>query len=427
MSLRPAVLRGTLFYGAAQAVSRGGSFLLTVLVARFLGEAGLGAFAALWAAASLLFVAGEWGQGVFITRELARHPDRTEAALAASVRWVGFLSAALALLFCAVTWGTVPELAAGARWLGLALVLQALTSTLRGVFRARGVWSFETLAALADRGVVLGSAVLLLALGGGVETVCLAVFLGQFFGLAVVVFLLKRLDISWRTILAAGPEGSSDLARKGLWLMLAALAAVVYVKSDLILLALFRGAAETGSYAAAYNIILAIGFLPQVALWVLFPDLSREPPERNRRWLKRAWLVMAAMALVVAVAVSAAQERLFIFLYGPFKVSGVLVILLAAEAVNFLNYTAGVAQRAIDRERRLVALMAAGAVLNVLLNLVLIPEFGPKGAAVSTLCAYMVVAYGHAVTIYSPGLTGLGLVTVLAALSLACGYWVGGL
>jgi len=380
---------------AGQAIQRGGTFLAMILAARFLGTEGLGQFSLILVAMAHLYVVAEWGQQLAITREAARRPQAASSLLSAAFLINATGGAVAALLFWLAAYFIAPDnssmLAAG--FFGVAILIQVALSGLRGLFGARGAWRLEAGVAAVERGTMLAAALIALSSGKGLAGLGYSFAIGQALVVGIVLFGVRRL-IGARPPMRINAE-SKPLLRSGLWLMLAALAAIIYVRGDVLILGAYHSAAEVGGYAAAFNLILALGFLPQAYLHVQLPRLAAAGAGACNEWLKRAAWKLAAAAAVGGVGIIALGGPLFDLLYGRRDGLFILPWLVAAEVFNFFNYAGGVARRAAGDERFLAQLMGVAALANLALNFALVPRWGAMGAAFSTLLTYAAVSAGH--------------------------------
>ena len=404
----------------SQIVSRGGIFILTIIIARVLGDSVLGEFAALYAVFSILFPVAEWGQQTYLTRALVTDAKASNRHVLNSVLVCSaFAVFAAGLLFIIGSLLVVKNFEA-ALWLALALFFQSNSHVLKAIFRAREKWLLEANAALVDRLLMLILASAFIALGYATTGVCLAIFLGQLVSWCYVIAMLKKHFVDIEIFAKADLAPFKDHLKSGLPLMLTGLFAIVYVKSDLIILSFFCNQQEVGAYAAAYNLILISGVFSSVMLWSFFPKLAAMKKEQIVNWHNKAFLQMAVGAILLFVLLNYIREPLYYFVYASFSGVLFLPILFAAEGVNFLNYTVGVTQRALNREFVLARIMGFGALINIVLNLVLVPIVGARGAAIATLATYFTVAFFN---IQAIGKNSKMHLIILVSLSLVLLLW----
>jgi O-antigen/teichoic acid export membrane protein len=119
----------------------------------------------------------------------------------------------------------------------------------------------------------------------------------------------------------------------------------------------------------------------------LFPIIARseDDPGRLRRTVGTALGGLEAVALPVAALVAIFSPEIVVLLgghkYAP--AAPVLAVLSIALGLSYVNGVYGNALIALGRQRRLFWLASATMVVNLVVNLALIPPLGPLGAAIA--------------------------------------------
>jgi O-antigen/teichoic acid export membrane protein len=172
----------------------------------------------------------------------------------------------------------------------------------------------------------------------------------------------------------------------------AAVASYALSVGDRFLLGASRPLAELGTYAATYSMIDLVGrFIPSVVLGAMRPRLFRAWDLGARTELGSAaiilaailgWIVVVMASLLIAAAEMTGRLPVDLVLAGPIAFG--FACFMAAN-------TLGLAYSAATRQPRLAAHLGIAAVVNIGLNLVLIPPFGPEGAAVTTAASYLLL------------------------------------
>jgi O-antigen/teichoic acid export membrane protein len=176
----------------------------------------------------------------------------------------------------------------------------------------------------------------------------------------------------------------------------AAIAITVYYSIDTVLLGVFRSAEEVAYYAAAYRIILPILALAGAVGTVAIPHLSflstvddaladRATANLSRR--------MILGALPIATGGALAAEPIIRAVYGPefAPAAAPFGILVWSVVTVYANAAFAFLLLARQGDRRYLLVCAAGAALNVSLNLVVIPLAGMLGAALTTMASEITV------------------------------------
>lgn len=171
--------------------------------------------------------------------------------------------------------------------------------------------------------------------------------------------------------------------------------AMVYLRSDQVMLRHMVGAEAVGQYALATGLAESWAFLPVVIVTPLFPALVRGSATERRQLYVRIIALLVGVAFACSVAVCAGALLLVQPLYGEAFAPAAMLAAIYVWGQAFLCVREGVSRWLLIHGALRTSLFAhsVGAVINVGLNAVLIPSFGAHGAAVATVIAYAVSAY----------------------------------
>ena len=364
--------------------------LLMVVAAPLLGAAAFGSYQFALATTTMLALFTDLGMGIWTTRALARDRRRapTIVGTALHIRFVAVLPYLAAVGLCAAIAGP-GETRRALALLGLAALINTFIDYFAAIFRG-----FERLGDEARLHVLRA---LLIAAGGlgalrvGHSLVSLAAGLlgGMAASAAYGLWVLHRrygLGIQ---------SGVFDrkLARTAVGeafpLWLAGLFSLLYFKGDVVILKAFAGDAEIGAYSAAYKIFEGLMILPAVLLAATFPPLARarNQPAKQRRWEAALVTLLLALGVVVGGVVYLGSGRIVALVYGAGFLRAVpsLRVLALAVPILFLNFGLTHFLIARDLERRNLIFAALMLVVNVGVNLILIPRQAGPGAAWATL------------------------------------------
>jgi PST family polysaccharide transporter len=191
---------------------------------------------------------------------------------------------------------------------------------------------------------------------------------------------------------------------EGFPLLLAALAVMIYMRSDIILLGKLSGYGAAGIYSAASQISEACALLPLAFAPALFPMLVRwhkQGADFYHRQFEKLFLGTIVAGVCISLGLTITAPVLIPLLFGPSYAASVTVLRILAWAPPFVFI--GIMQTGYDITEGLtwVATLrtAIGALINISLNLLLIPRYGPSGAAIATLisvaCAGFVLNFAE--------------------------------
>ncbi|HZO01037.1 MAG TPA: flippase [Burkholderiales bacterium] len=188
-----------------------------------------------------------------------------------------------------------------------------------------------------------------------------------------------------------------DLLREAWPLLVSGLAVVLYMRVDQIMLRELVGEGELGIYSAALSLSTLWYFIPMAIYSSTAPAFSRLKLQSEAAYLEalaRLFALMWALAGAVSIVMALSAGFLVDLLYGGAYRDAATV--LAVHVFANIPVALGVAQSLwITNERRpQFALYRTlfGLLVNVALNLALIPRYGAIGAALATLIAQFCAA-----------------------------------
>ncbi len=181
-------------------------------------------------------------------------------------------------------------------------------------------------------------------------------------------------------------------------LMLAAVAVTLYMRIDIIMLEEMSNTREVGIYAAATRISEIWYFLPAIIISSISPSIIACHTDNAGLYLfrlRRLYFTMVWLALGAAIPISLLSEPVVNTLFGKeyLDAAPVLAIHLWASIAVFLGMASS--QYLLIEQLQIISFYRTliGLICNVLLNIVLIPEMGAKGAAIATVISYFIATF----------------------------------
>ncbi len=169
------------------------------------------------------------------------------------------------------------------------------------------------------------------------------------------------------------------------------------INTDMLLVGWFRSAIELGYYAAAQRPISILFIIPGVLFASSFTIVGRLAKEgasdRLRILTERLTVFTIAVVLPVAVGGIIIAPSIIHFLYGAAYAPAVLPFALLFLTL-IISYPASIVSTLILAHKRRKAYtfaMVAGAIGNVIFDLILIPPFGIAGSVAATIMALIII------------------------------------
>ncbi len=191
---------------------------------------------------------------------------------------------------------------------------------------------------------------------------------------------------------------AKSLVSQSWWLILSGIGAMINLKIDQIMIGEISGLGELGLYSAAVRVSEAGYFIPSFIALSVFPAMLKiKATETNRYQLRLLELLKIVVWLGISVAISGTifSSSIINILYGESyqKASSMLAIHVWASVFIFMGEILSkwlIAEGYLEFSPIRHGL---GAILNVCLNLIMVPTLGGIGAAISTVISYTFSSY----------------------------------
>jgi O-antigen/teichoic acid export membrane protein len=393
-----AIGRNALSGMGTQLINKAIDFGFAVAMLQVLTEEGIGRYAWAVAVAGYLEIVSNFGLNALVIREGSARPERLGVLGGSSllVRLAIWLSGLpLAIGFALLSRGG-DDAAVAAALLCLALLPGNVAATYSALFYARE--RIEVPAALTVATTLLKVALGLVALlaGRGIVGLAGVAVVGNLATAVALGVLAARLQIA-PPLRVDAAEARAMLA-PALPLMLNHLLATLFFRIDVLLLAPLRGDRELGYYATAYKFIDGLGIIPSAFTFALFPALSRlaaARPDGMRRAYATSLKLLVFVSVPIALLLTALAHPLVLLVGGTRYLPDAAVALQILVWFLPLSFANGLTQYALIAAGQQGAILRAFlpvVAFNVVANVVLIPGFGYRAAAVVTVLSEVVLA-----------------------------------
>jgi O-antigen/teichoic acid export membrane protein len=384
------IARNTSYFTLALVLQKIISLAYFTMYARELGPNDLGQYYFAISVTSIFAIFIDFGLSNILTREIAKHPEKSSDLLG-NILTVKLVLAAITFVFLILWtrfWG-YSEITRDLIFISaIAMVLDNITSIFYAIARGFHNLKFESIASVIFQLIVLIISVIIINLDLDIRWLMFSLVSASLFNLmysAIIVYkrFKLRVHFTWDRV----------LIRQILWLALPfALYGIFqrfYTFFDSILLFKFAGDRAVGLYQIPFKIIVAIQFLPMAFTASLYPAMSAYW-QHNRQQLsitfERAITYSLILGLPIMIGtIALADQIVLLFKEGYGEAVLPLQISMIAVPFMFLSFPIGSLLNACDRQKRNTINIAIVAFTSALLNIILIPKFGVMGACITTV------------------------------------------
>jgi len=364
---------------------------MAVLLARSLGAESFGVYSFVFAYIAFFNVLADLGLKNILVREISRAGSGLERLVAnAIVMRVALSLLALAsacLVFSLLSYPFSTKLLV---YIASLSFISTLSLFYEAIFQARFKMEYAAGINILDSILKLAIFSLLVVFKAKLIWFVLATVVAPFPGFFIAASLSRRLvklefklDFKiWKNLL------------KESWpLALTAVFIVFYMRIDQIMLFTMRGAREVGYYAAGVRFVEAFNILPLAFMASVFPLLSRyfvSSKEKLKETYTLSFKYLAIAIIPIAMGVCLLTEPIVQIIYGSkfLPLVPALRILIWSEIFAFLGVAHVNILISVGLQKLDFIFTLSGAVVNIILNLLLIPAYGIIGASLATVISY---------------------------------------
>ncbi len=191
---------------------------------------------------------------------------------------------------------------------------------------------------------------------------------------------------------------AKQLLKESWPLLLSGFAITIYMKIDQIMLKMMLGNEAVGFYSAALKISEVWYFIPISICSSIFPAIVESKNLEINSYYNRMvklYSLMIYLAIIIAIVISLFSSQIIHILYGDLYKDSDTVLIVHVWACLPVFIGVASAQWLINENLQVYSFYSTmlGALINIGLNIILIPLYGIIGCAISTFVSYFMSAY----------------------------------
>jgi|TARA_Y100000310_G_scaffold345860_1_gene471656 O-antigen/teichoic acid export membrane protein len=390
MGIARRIYKNTTYLGIAEIVSRVLQFVVMLYAARLLSQQNFGKFSFALSLSFMAVILADLGINTLLIREISRNKSLVSKYFinAFSIKIV--LSIITFFIIVAVLNAlNYPEITRQIVYIiWLFTILSTFTELFYSIFRAFEQMFYDAFLKILRMSILAVTGIYVLFKGYGV-----IIFSYTFVFTEIIVITLASLIALKKFIkldIRIDPVFIKSTLKKALPFGLAFIFGSIYFFIGSIMLSKMKGDVEVAIFSAAYNIALALIFIPTVYINAIYPVLSRYYKEGKsglRLLYERSFKYLYIIGLPISLGIFMLSDEIIGFLYGArYSISSIALRIISLYLfLKFINFLLGIVLSSIDKQNKRMLGQGITAGISILLNLLLIPLIGFVGAAISTL------------------------------------------
>jgi len=403
MGVRLSIFKNTLALSVPNMLNPFISFVLVLVISRYLGVKGLGQYSVILSYMWIFNTLASLGLGSLVVREVAKRPADAHTFMfnAGIFGSISSLVALLAMDVVVVVMGYESDLVYAAFVCSLTIVFSTAMNYMEAIFRSLEKAQYIALTYVLENVVRVGACVLLLLYGYGIVALFAAVLGSRIFGffalsyLYVQVFGMPRGKLNmgvWRILRKEAPTFTSI-----------AIFSTIHLSVAQILLSKLQSVEAVGIFSAADRLVSICKTIPVAFSSALLPFFTRHfaSGADDLRALSTdclRWLFLGVLPVVVGTFILA--DSIITQIYGQkFIFAGQV---LRFQILSLMPFTTVIVLAhiliATDNQKVDLMINIAAAIINFVLCLLLIPMFAEMGAVWATL--FTIIVFNQLQNIY---------------------------
>jgi len=373
------------------------SFFYVMYTGRYLGPSNFGILTFALAFTGIFSVLTDFGLQPLTVREVAR--DKSLAS-----KYIANISG-MKIILVTITFGLIvltinllgyPEQTIKVVCLiGLSVIFGAFTTMFYSIFQAYERMEYQSLGQILNSALMFVGVIFAMKFKLSVVEFGMLYFLISIIGLVYsftilrikfsnssLAWLQRKIEVDWgfwkSTIKEALPFG------------LAMTFVMIFYWIDSVMLSLMKGDTVVGWYNAAYRMVLFLLFIPNSFIAAIYPVTSKfymTSKDSLRLIYKKAFKYLTILGIPIGVGTTLLAKRIILLIFGTEYMNSIfpLQILVWSSVFIFMSFSFANLFNSLNRQILVTKIAGIAVILNVGLNLILIPKYSLIGASITTV------------------------------------------
>lgn len=388
---------GWLFFGKMFALCI--SFFVGVYIARYLGPANYGLLSYVTSFVGLFAFLSSFGVDNIVGREIIKDHDKKDEILGTAfyIKIIGSILAIIAVFFVSL-YITKDIFTLLLIWLfSLNFIPQAF-NIIEIYFQSQVLSKKVVTAQVIANTISTILKILVIILGEGIFWLMIIYVVETSIYSFILLFSFRKFGNhirKWRFNM----NMAKNLLKDSWPLMLAAIAISIYMKIDQVMIKNMIGNEQAGIYAVAVKLSEVWYFIPVLLCASLSPAIMNSfkvSKEFFENRMKKLYFLMFWLSFVIASVTTVFAYPIVKILFGVPYLGAVTTLQIYVWAGVSVSLGLAVGQYLLVNNFTKISFYKTllGAIINVLLNIVLIPKMGISGAAIATSISYLISVFG---------------------------------
>ena len=391
-TMKQALIKNSFWLFASESTARLLKLALIIYAARVLGASGWGVFSYAISVGGLLMIFSDMGINNLLIREMSQKKAGFQNLISTMLLLkVSILSvSALLVIFISPMISNIPEAATLFPIIAVIFFFDVMREIGLTVNRALEKMERDMVVKTITNALILGLGIMLLKIEVSPKSVALAYAIGSAAGFATILFMIRKY---MKEFLGAWDVKLVGPIIKTAWpFVFIIFLGAIMGNTDIYMLGVWKDSAEIGLYASVQRMQNFIVLIPSTIAVAIFPLMSRlivSDKTQSRMVLEKTLALIMLIGLPIALGGMILADQIVpsVFGHGYLGAIPVMQVFMLMMLASFPLLLLSNAILTHNKQKELVPAYMLGILVNVLLNFLLIPQFGAVGSAVATLAS----------------------------------------
>ena len=390
------IAKNTSWLFLSDVISKGFAFLLTIAIARYLGVEDFGIYSFVLSFVALFVFLPDFGLSTLTTRDVAH--DNTQAKkYLENITIVKIYLSALTFIIIAIlvyVIGKPSDVITLVYLAAIYMILDSFNQFFRSFFRAFEKMEYEGIIKIIHSIILLFFGLFVILADLGLQGLMFAYVLTSAIDVAISIYFIKKHFTHFK--IGNDIPFCKNALKKSSFFLLSVFLMTLYFKIDITMLSIMVDDRAVGLYSSSYYIVVMMNIIPSAFLPALFPNFSINYNKSSEN-ISKIYSISLKYLFIISICISTFlilfSRQILYTLYGSEFIPAIPTfnILVLAGGIIIVDRIGVDLQNAIKKQKINSIIIGMCALLNILLNLALIPIYEEFGAALATLLTEIVL------------------------------------
>lgn len=396
MSTIKRLAKNTTILFLSQIISYTLIFFYTIYIARYLGANGYGILSFALAFSGIFSILADLGLNTLTVREVARDKSLTKIYLGNILLIKIILSVLTFLLIILVVnlLGYSQQTINVVYFVSLSVILTSLYQIFYSIFQAYEKMGYQSLGQILSSIIMVFGVFFVIQFGLDVVGLSLIYLISSViiviysFLVSIFKFSIPKLEYDrafWSTTI----KESIPFGLTGISIML-------YINIDSVMLSILQNNEVVGFYNAAYRLTLFLIVIPNTINITIFPSMSQfhiSSPDSLSIINENYFKFMLIIGIPLGVGITLLADKIILLIYGTGYMQSIVALQILIWTIIFTFGSASTVRllEATNKQLILTKITSICVLVNIALNLILIPMFSYIGASIATVLTEIII------------------------------------